>query len=89
MGLRRVAAISCCAFAFGTTSATQAAARPPTERLRADPTIPRRARTQVADAAGSLVDGVELHERAALRLRRPDGPRWARLAYLSRNSADK
>ena len=32
---------------------------------------------------GMLVDGVELRERAALRLRWPDGPRWARPGLVS------
>jgi penicillin-insensitive murein endopeptidase len=32
---------------------------------------------------GVLVDGVELRERAALRLRWPDGPRWARPGLVS------
>lgn len=50
-----------------------AAAQPTAERLRTEPVIPRGARN-----AGSLVGGVELRERAELRLRWPDGPRWAR-----------
>jgi penicillin-insensitive murein endopeptidase len=72
MGFSRIAA-SCCAAACVAGLASGTHAHPKAERVRADPAIPRRART-----VGTLVGGVELFERAELRLRWPDGPRWAR-----------
>jgi penicillin-insensitive murein endopeptidase len=45
--------------------------------------MPRRARSVSAVPERVLVDGVELRERADLRLRWPDGPRWARPGLVS------
>lgn len=61
--LRRLVALSWCALACG--GPVRVAAAQPTGERGIDPT-------------GSLVGGVELRERAELRLRWPDGPRWAR-----------
>ena len=74
--IARIAALSCCALACG-GSVSLAAAQPTAERPRTEPVIPRGARN-AGSSTGSLVGGVELRERAELRLRWPDGPRWAR-----------
>src|SRR5581483_7377451 len=50
---------------------------------RTEPSIPRRARSIAAVPDGALADGVELRERTALRLRWPEGPRWARRRLVS------
>jgi penicillin-insensitive murein endopeptidase len=76
MGFRRMAASSC-AFACVAGLAAGINAQPKAERVRADPAIPRRARA-MGPLEATLVGGVELYERAELRLRWPDGPRWAR-----------
>src|SRR5215831_8089821 len=79
-----VAALSCCsAFVLAVPQPAAAAARPPLDRSRTEPAMPRRARTVATAPDGVLVDGVELRERAALRLRWPDGPRWARPGLVS------
>jgi murein endopeptidase len=83
MGFRRIAAVSCCALLCGVAGAPEASARPSTERVQADRAIPRRARSIGPSPDATLVDGVELRERAALRLRWPDGPRWARPGLVS------
>src|SRR5262252_7509098 len=73
--LRHVAAVSCSVVAaLGPLSA---AAEPSGARDKADPVIPQRARSVGSPTHGFLVGGVELRERAELRLRWPDGPRWA------------
>jgi penicillin-insensitive murein endopeptidase len=81
IAIARIAALSCCcALVSGVAgSVALAAAQPTAGRTRTDPVIPRpRAARNVGVPASSLVGGVELRERAELRLRWPDGPRWAR-----------
>jgi penicillin-insensitive murein endopeptidase len=77
MGLRHIAAVSCSVFATLGPWTPGAAAEQSGARVKADPAIPERARSIGSPTRGFLVGGVELRERAELRLRWPDGPRWA------------
>src|ERR1700742_3268982 len=77
MGFRRIAAASCAVVCVAGLAA-RTNAQPKAERVRGDPAIPRRAHSARALDGTALVGGVELYERAELRLRWPDGPRWAR-----------
>jgi penicillin-insensitive murein DD-endopeptidase len=74
MRIRRLAAISCCVV-FGAGAAPSALAQPADARSRSDHALPARSIGSPTD--GALVGGVALRERAELRLRWPDGPRWA------------
>lgn len=77
--LRRAAAVSCAvASVLGPWTQTPGvAAEQSGARGKSDPAIPERARSIGSPTNGFLVGGVELRERAELRLRWPDGPRWA------------
>lgn len=74
MRLRRIAALFC-SCALGSTLAGRSAGEPRPQARERGADLP--AQSVGSPTEGALVGGVELSEGSELRLRWPDGPRWA------------
>jgi penicillin-insensitive murein endopeptidase len=81
MRTRRLAAVSCCIAALGSATASSAIAAAAGPRPGESPALAARSVGSPTD--GSLVGGVPLREGAELRLRWPEGPRWALPALVT------